>query len=102
MWIAGAGIMLGSWLLPAGLAAGYDNYDYFVPVVGPLLGPWSNEKDVASMRVALTALHITGIAMILAGVSTDNPRFVRADLAGLRVSPVLTGREVGAQVSGSF
>lgn len=104
LWISGTAMLVVGWM-PFFL--GNSMYGYDASIV-PLVGPWLNfakEDQDSGGRLASAAfggVQAVGAGLIVAGLLIDNPRFVRADLAGVQVSPIVGVGELGLRLSGHY
>lgn len=101
LWIPGAATLLVSWSCTAiaGVTVGVEH------LVIPLAGPWidlAGRTNKTGQAIDITSGIVQGLGagLLVAGLLIDEPpRFVRVDLAGVRVTPVVAGDLVGLRVN---
>lgn len=103
LWVTGGATLLVTWLYTA-VAAAAAGVDITIPLAGPwidLAGPGRSGQR-QTVDILSGSIQAIGAGMVVAGLLIDDPRFVRADVAGVRVSPMFGAAVMGARLSTEF
>lgn len=98
LWVGGIGALVGGWAL-ANLAVGFGgDKQLSIPIVGPWLELAERDSKGHGFLIASGAGQALGVAAITTGLSIWRQRLVRADLAAVRFTPVVSAEGLGASI----
>lgn len=102
LWISGTATLVSAWALST--AIGVERRDEILAV--PLAGPWIHwyqhrlSRRTRRNSIILGSVQGLGATLLVAGLVIDDPRYLRADLAGVQLAPSVSADGWG--VSGTF
>lgn len=102
VWISGTATLLNTWALSAWVGIASHHEVLAIPLAGPWIH-WYNHQLNQRTRVPdviMGSVQTIGVILIVTGLLMDDPRYLRADLAGVQVSPTLSADSLG--LTGTF
>lgn len=102
VWVSGICTFATSWGFATAVAVGADKPLMAVPLAGPFIDAQHDPDSAAGIRALFGGVELIGAGLFVVGLILDDPRFIRSDIAGVKVMPSLSATNIGTQLSMDF